>query len=223
VRAAFLEPYPVQIVGNTTHAEYWIPAEDLAAFNDEGVVRAVFACRVPVVTGVGHETDWTLVDLAADVRAPTPSAAAEICVPALIELVDRVAGQRERLARAMRHKIMAVGDPVAATTARLQRASPGSLARAARQRLANLTDRLSGAEARRLSDARGLLAGRADVLRAMAPHAVLARGYAALSDASTGAPIGRIAQTAPGRLIVAELVDGRAAARVERQEIAPQE
>jgi len=79
--------------------------EDLAAFDDERVVRAVAACRTPVVTGIGHEIDTTLADLAADLRAPTPSAAAEVVVREREDLLERVRGLRARLVRAVRHRV----------------------------------------------------------------------------------------------------------------------
>jgi len=79
--------------------------EDLWAFNDERVARAIYASRVPVVTGVGHETDFTIADFVADVRAPTPSAAAELVVPDRQELRGAVEGWRGRLVQLMRGRI----------------------------------------------------------------------------------------------------------------------
>jgi exodeoxyribonuclease VII large subunit len=191
-------------------------AEDLAAFNDERVVRAIFTCRVPVVSGVGHETDWTLADLAADVRAPTPSAAAEICVPALIELADRAAGLGDRLARALHHRLVEIRRPAAETSARLQRLAPLARLRDERRRLTELSARLALVERAYLCGARADLAAREDVLRALDPRGVLARGYAALRDHATDRPVSLIGQTAAGRLLVAELADGLLEARVER-------
>jgi exodeoxyribonuclease VII large subunit len=191
-------------------------AEDLAAFNDERVVRAVFACRVPVVSGVGHETDWTLVDLAADVRAPTPSAAAEICVPALIELADRADGLGERLTRAMRQTLRELGQPTIDVGRRLQRLTPLAQLADERRHLSQTRARLSLVGQARLGDARADLSGLDNVLRALDPRGVLARGYAALRDRASDMPVGRVAQTAPGCLLVAEVADGLIEARVER-------
>jgi exodeoxyribonuclease VII large subunit len=191
-------------------------AEDLAAFNDEQVVRAVFACRLPVVSGIGHETDWTLTDLVADVRAPTPSAAAEICVPSIRELSDRVAGLGERLALAVRHELSATRSPYADLAGRLRRLDPAPRIGDERRRVSERCRRLRLGQVLTLSTTRGAVEAQTGILRALEPRAVLDRGYAILHDPETDVPVTRLDQTATDRSIVAVVADGRIAARVER-------
>ena len=83
-------------------------ADDLAAFNDERVVRSLFACPIPTVSAVGHETDWTLCDLVADLRAPTPSAAAEMVSPSIIDLFDEIDDLTSRLGDAAERQLTAL-------------------------------------------------------------------------------------------------------------------
>jgi len=119
--------------------------EDLWAFNDERVARAIRACRLPVVSGVGHEIDFTIADLAADARAPTPSGAAELVVPdrnACLELLARTA---LRLDAGMRRELRANGARFEGTERRLQLAHPGVRLQQQMQRLDDLAQRLSGA------------------------------------------------------------------------------
>ena len=119
--------------------------EDLWAFNDERVARAIRACRLPVVSGVGHEIDFTIADLAADARAPTPSGAAEMVVPdrnACLELLARTA---LRLDAGMRRELRANGARFEGTERRLQLAHPGVRLQQQMQRLDDLAQRLSGA------------------------------------------------------------------------------
>ena len=190
-------------------------AEDLAAFNDERVVRAVFAARVPVISGVGHETDWTLTDLAADVRAPTPSAAAEICVPSVREVADRLAGLGERLLRAGRQGLAGCHAPLAEFAGRLHRLDPTERIADERRHVADLRHRLRLRQDAILLGARGDVVAQSGILAALEPRAVLGRGYAILSDVATDAPVGRIGETAAGRGVTVRLMDGTLAARVE--------
>ena len=119
--------------------------EDLWAYNDERVARAIHACRVPVVSGVGHEIDFTIADFVADVRAPTPSGAAELVVPdgrACLEAVTRTA---QRLLAAMRRELREGGARLEAVGRRLQLAHPGVRLQQQMQRLDDLGQRLGGA------------------------------------------------------------------------------
>ena len=119
--------------------------EDLWAFNDEAVVRAVVAHGVPVVSGVGHESDVTLVDLAADVRAPTPSAAAELVVPDRAEFIAGVRGAGRRLDAAATTRLRATAREVVAERRALDRLSPTAQLAAARERVGFLLDRATRA------------------------------------------------------------------------------
>jgi exodeoxyribonuclease VII large subunit len=183
-------------------------ADDLSAFNDERVVRAVFASHVPIVVGVGHATDRTLVEDVADLHAPTPSAAAEMCVPSSATLNDHVQSLTSRLASAYS----------------AQRATPEAIMHAASQRLLASSPRVRlqensaavHASANRLQRSIGVrmalekqsLAGAAGVLAALEPAAVLKRGYAAVQSQETGLPVFSTAQVQPGSTIVTLLEDG---------------
>ena len=98
-------------------------AEDLSAFNDEGLARAVAASEIPVISAVGHETDFTIVDLVADLRAPTPSAAAELAIRSRVEIENQAEAVRERLVRAMERQLLE------ARHALMERAQDGAFAR----------------------------------------------------------------------------------------------
>ena len=119
--------------------------EDLWAFNDERVARAIRACRLPVVSGVGHEIDFTIADLAADARAPTPSGAAELVVPDRNACLEVLARAALRLDAGMRRELRANGARFEGTERRLQLAHPGVRLQQQMQRLDDLAQRLSGA------------------------------------------------------------------------------
>lgn len=203
--------------------------EDLWAFNDERVVRAVAACTVPVVCGVGHETDITLADLVADLRAPTPTAAAELAAPATAACRDTLAVLQRRATQRVRVQLDAQAQRLDGLSLRLARPLEGVRARA--QQLALLAQRLRGA-GRRVADRQALqldpLARR--MMRAVAvdhdarlhrleafgqrldaldPQHVLARGYAWLTDAD-GRVLQSVRQLSVGQPLRAELADGRA-------------
>jgi exodeoxyribonuclease VII large subunit len=186
-------------------------AEDLWVFNDERVVRAIFACRVPVVSGVGHETDWTLADEVADVRAPTPSAAAEICVPSIVDLAQLVNTATERIADLALDQVGRHAARLQLLSAQLAKSSPAISIQANLTRIDAIRLRQANAFHRRYSAAVAGAERTASMLRALDPVAVLGRGYVSLSDPETGAPIGSVSGAVPDRPFIATFADGTAA------------
>jgi exodeoxyribonuclease VII large subunit len=129
-------------------------AEDLAAFNDEGLARAVAASEIPIISAVGHETDFTICDFVADLRAPTPSAAAELVIRSRVEIENQAEAVRERLVRAMERRMLE------ARSALMERAQHGAFARMMdlirqrQQKLDDLTYRLERGERQGLEQIR---------------------------------------------------------------------
>ena len=172
--------------------------EELAAFNDERVARAVYASRVPVVTGVGHETDTTIVDYVADLRAPTPSVAAEMVTPDMSDLIADVESMRGALWDAIGAFLEAAAGDLAAARAVLTRYSPQAQVEQQRQRIDSLADSARVHLAHRLTLERTRLGARQAQLAALAPTAILARGYAIVHNRRTGHIATAIADIAPG-------------------------
>jgi exodeoxyribonuclease VII large subunit len=182
--------------------------EDLWAFNDEGVARAVAASHIPVVTGVGHEIDFTIVDFVADQRAPTPSAAAEIATPNLDDLLFNTHALGAALDDLIAARLTALKGRVAATARTIGHLSPAGRIRTLRQRVDDLTERASTAEAALLRLQRERLGGRINALEAANPAAILKRGYAIVRRADDGTPVTRAAQVPPGTELAIQFQDG---------------
>lgn len=203
---------------------------DLAVFNDENLVRAVFAAPVPVVSAIGHETDWTLLDLVADVRAPTPSAAAELVTPAIdaefAVLVQSLAQQTDRFERGLGTRTM----DVERLTSLLERLGPAGVLPEEEARLAVARSSLVGmttqtitersAEIERLQEhllatvraTSGDWTVRAkrlsDLLQALSPVRTLSRGYAFVEHGETGRPLKSVTDLVSGERMRTRLFDG---------------
>jgi exodeoxyribonuclease VII large subunit len=186
--------------------------EDLWSFNEERVVRAVAASPVPIIVGVGHESDVTLADFAADVRAPTPSAAAEQAVPDTTQLPAILARLRERAGTALSSGLAARQQRVAAEGRALARLAPDVAA--ARQRAGDLLDRGHRALRGRVDRERALLGGLADALRTLSPAATLERGYA-IARLADGSVIRDPAQAPAGTSVTVGVARGTLDTRVE--------
>jgi exodeoxyribonuclease VII large subunit len=149
--------------------------EDLWQFNEEAVARAIRACAIPVVVGVGHETDFTIADFAADQRAPTPTAAAELVSPARAELAARVAQSGARLAREMRRRLQYASQAVDACARRL--VHPARRLRSHQQLVTQLSARLGFSFLHSIQGCEAKLARLQAGLAGLDPTAVLGRGY----------------------------------------------
>lgn len=191
--------------------------EDLWAFNDERVARAIAASRRPVVSGVGHEVDFTLADFAADLRAPTPSAAAELATPDGAELQGLLAQRITRLSRVLNTQCSIRQERLSRLSRALERLSPLSRLAGDRQRVDDLVARANVALAHRLETRRQWVEGLRARLEALNPDAVLSRGYAIVRERESGRVLTTAAQITPGLALTLHLQDGAAAARGEEK------
>ncbi len=185
--------------------------EDLWAFNEEIVARAIFASDIPIVSGVGHETDVTIADLVADVRAPTPSAAAELVAPDRRELTAAVAGFAQTLSDRTSRLVSDQRMRLEQAVDRLGFLAPDT--RMQRQRVDDLLRAAGQAVGRSLDIHRERLRSLERQLSALDPSAILARGYAVVRG-EDGATIKSIAGLAPGDSLDLALADGEVSAEI---------
>jgi exodeoxyribonuclease VII large subunit len=186
--------------------------EDLRAFNTERVARAIRAARVPVVAGVGHEIDISIADLAADARAPTPSAAAELVLPDRRAWRERARVVARRLARAAAGRVALAGRRLDRLAGRLRAHAPAARLAARRARLDTLSRALEREGAHAVALRRERLAALAARLDALSPLAVLGRGYA-IARLPSGEVLRRAADVAPGDPFTLRLGEGELEAR----------
>jgi len=175
----------------------------------------VFALRVPVVAGIGHATDRTLVEDVADVFAPTPSAAAELCVPSIADLSERLQSLESRLVWSWAAKRANAETALVTASRRLTASCPIPTVRERRISLEAAALRMRGAVSGRVSRSRQSVAVSGEVLAALDPSAVLQRGYAVLQRTDDGQPVYSVSQVEPGASIVALLADGALKSSVE--------
>ncbi|GAB4541738.1 MAG: exodeoxyribonuclease VII large subunit [Anaerolineae bacterium] len=182
--------------------------EDLWAFNDERVARAVAASPVPVVCGVGHETDFTIADFVADLRAPTPSAAAELVAPNRDELVRRLSVTVSQLTAGISEAIGRRRHQLAGETRALQRLSPQAWIVQRRQRVDDLSSAAQTTITHRLVLGREQIKGLSSRLSALNPEATLARGYSIVRHKEDGRVVSRVGQVSPGDRLSVQVSDG---------------
>ena len=187
--------------------------EELWAFNDERVARAIAASAVPVITGVGHETDFTIADFVADLRAPTPTGAATLATPDGRELSAAVAALMARAERQLTGHLADERARVDGLAVRLRRAAPAARLATNRQRIDDLSRRGTLAITNIVQQQRARLRGEGLRLTALDPSRVLARGYAIVATAD-GAVVHSVAQVVPGDAVRVRVADGAFGATV---------
>ena len=191
--------------------------EDLWAFNEESVARAIFECRTPVISAVGHETDTTIADYVADLRAPTPSAAAELAVADYRQLMGNLELYRNQLADRVEQKIDRYRQRLENQRLRLSHLSPQYQLNEKRQYAADLTDKLTQGMRWKLQDRKyqmRLYAGRLD---GCSPLKKLQQGYS-YTETEDGKALYSVGQMTPGELLTIHVTDGKVLARAEAYE-----
>jgi exodeoxyribonuclease VII large subunit len=196
--------------------------EDLWAFNEEPVVRAIAASKIPTVSAVGHEIDVTLSDLAADVRALTPSEAAERVVPSVEEMTSRIRGYRQRLRHAAHRRVMLLRARFEGLAGQRPFRRPFEIVHDRSRRLDELALHAGLAVHRLTRDYESRLSTLAGKIESLSPLAVLARGYSITQDAASGAVVRAADQLRSGQSILTRFAAGQATSRVEFIETKPE-
>ena len=181
--------------------------EDLWAFNEEKVARAIFECRTPIISAVGHETDFTIADFVADLRAPTPSAAAELAVADFRQILQNIAGLRDRMQKAMQRRAELGRAQLMQYQMRFQYLNPEAKLRDNRQRLADLDELLRRAMKNRIAEERHMLGIYLELYRGLSPLYKLNQGYSFVSDRE-GNGIISTKQVHSGDLLEISVTDG---------------
>lgn len=189
--------------------------EDLWAFNEREVAEAVFNCSVPIISAVGHETDTTIIDFVSDLRAPTPSAAAELAVTDIREIFGELSAWQDELNRAMDRLIREKRARAERLGLQLKASSPSGRLREKRMQALSAEERLQARMQRLLEMRRHQLALYIERLRGLSPLEKLNSGYSYVSD-ETGTNIRSVAQVKPGQALNIQVSDGRINAKVEQ-------
>ena len=190
--------------------------EDLWAFNEEPVIRAIAASHVPTVSAVGHEIDVTLADLAADVRALTPSEAAERVVPSSQDVAENIRNLRARLQNALVARVANLRGRIDAIASRPTFARPMDGIHLLSRRADELVTRLHGAIGIQIKDQQSRLAAISGKLETLSPLGVLGRGYSLTHDHSSGKLITAASQVTEGQQITTKLAQGSVVSTVDK-------
>ena len=188
--------------------------EDLWAFNEETVARAIFSCHTPVISAVGHETDTTIADFVADLRAPTPSAAAELAVADVTAWLQALDEDALQLQRIMQRMIKDARSRLRECELRMRYAKPQQRFMQQKQRLDEYEERLRRAMQSLLEQTRHQLALSEERLRRLSPYEKLESGYGCILT-EDGRRVRSVSQVAPGEVVQICLADGRMTARIQ--------
>lgn len=187
--------------------------EDLWGFNDEGVAEAIFNCSVPIISAVGHETDFTIADFVSDMRAPTPSAAAELAVGSFYELMEKVSGYGDDLDRAWNIRLDASRHRLALLQSRLKAASPKESLTINRSKMEQLSSRLNAIMDKKLVASHSKLGILTERLKGLSPLDKLSQGYSYVSD-ENGQTVNDVAKVQVGDKLSIYVKNGKIEANV---------
>ncbi|HIU75428.1 MAG TPA: exodeoxyribonuclease VII large subunit [Candidatus Pelethocola excrementipullorum] len=188
--------------------------EDLWAFNEEVVARAIFQCNTPIISAVGHETDTTIADFVADLRAPTPSAAAELAVSDIRGILSQMEDYRKRIQYSMQNRILLYKRKMEGYQGRWIYLSPKNQILEKRQRLLELDDKLNHRMDRVLTDRKYRLQMYIRQMKGLSPLDKLCQGFSYVEDGS-GAAVTKISQAEIGDQVKIQVSDGELGARIE--------
>ncbi|MBM2838394.1 MAG: exodeoxyribonuclease large subunit [Deltaproteobacteria bacterium] len=189
--------------------------EDLWAFNDEGVARAIYNSRVPVISAVGHETDFTIADFVADLRAPTPSAAAELVVQNKADIEERLKTLYKRLCHISKGRLTLLNSHLKNIEGRLR--SPIDRVRQFSQRLDDMTLRLNLSIRQKLDFSEKKLERDISLLNSLSPLAILQRGYSITTIPSSGTVVKSITDVKVGDRVGVRVTDGEMECLIEKR------